>query len=91
VVLWPASTAEEDADAFRRVVELSNSGASLHTIAAALNAEQLVTAQRKRWTSRSVAMLLATSATSSNYGSRRLKQRPARLTGRVRGSRLCRR
>jgi diguanylate cyclase (GGDEF)-like protein/PAS domain S-box-containing protein len=61
-VLPAPSTAEEDAAALRRVVELSNSGASLHTIAAALNAEQLVTAQRRRWTSRSVAVVLATSA-----------------------------
>jgi PAS domain S-box-containing protein/diguanylate cyclase (GGDEF)-like protein len=63
-VLPAQSAAEGAAEVVRRVVELSNSGASLHTIAAALNAEQLLTSQRKRWTSRSVAMLLATSATN---------------------------
>jgi hypothetical protein len=43
------------------VLELSNSGASLG--AAALNADRLVTAERRRWTSQSVASLLATSQT----------------------------
>jgi EAL domain-containing protein (putative c-di-GMP-specific phosphodiesterase class I) len=47
-----------------RIIELHGSGASLHTIAAALNGEQLLTGQRKRWTSRSVALLLATGSVS---------------------------
>lgn len=44
-----------------RVADLHATGASFTTIAAALNADEQVTAGGKRWTSRSVAQLLAQS------------------------------
>jgi diguanylate cyclase (GGDEF)-like protein/PAS domain S-box-containing protein len=42
-----------------RIAALQSQGASLHSIAAALNAEQTLTARGKRWHPRSVAKLIA--------------------------------
>jgi diguanylate cyclase (GGDEF)-like protein/PAS domain S-box-containing protein len=41
-----------------RATELSRAGASLRTIAAALNADQLLTHEGRRWSARSVSLLL---------------------------------
>jgi len=43
-----------------RIAELQSQGASLRTIAAALNAEQVLTPEGKRWHPRSVAQIIAT-------------------------------
>jgi hypothetical protein len=43
----------------RRIQELAADGASLHTIAAALNREGLRTDKQVRWTARTVALVLS--------------------------------
>lgn len=55
----PARSLPADPAVLNRVAELSAHGASLATIAAALNANQQLTSAGKRWTSRTVAQLLA--------------------------------
>ena len=52
-------SAHETEPVFRRAADLRAAGASLATIAAALNAQQLLTQHRRRWSSRSVSLLLS--------------------------------
>ncbi|MCU1691010.1 MAG: hypothetical protein JWM64_101 [Frankiales bacterium] len=52
----PKSPADEDA---RRILGLHREGASLHTIAAALNADGLRTPDGRRWTTTTVARVIA--------------------------------
>jgi diguanylate cyclase (GGDEF)-like protein/PAS domain S-box-containing protein len=54
----PAPSPEQQA-VLRRIQELHRTGASVHTIAAALNAELLRTPEGKRWSRRSIAQAIA--------------------------------
>jgi diguanylate cyclase (GGDEF)-like protein/PAS domain S-box-containing protein len=55
----PDPPEEEQAAVSALVARLHREGASLHTITAALNAEQLTTPQGRRWSTRAVARLIA--------------------------------
>jgi len=56
----PAPPVSASPDLLARITELQSRGASLRTIAAALNAEQVLTPEGKRWHPRSVAQIVAT-------------------------------
>ena len=55
----PASSLPAPPALLARIEELQSQGASLRTIAAALNAEQVLTPEGKRWHPRSVAQIIA--------------------------------
>ena len=56
----PARSAPLDPAVLHRMAEMQREGASLHTIAAALNAEGVPTTEGKRWHARSVARVVQT-------------------------------